>query len=149
MRHAAAKVATRHHRYQHSRHNSQRAGPVATCNISSKAAAAQVSPLPPSLSLLALLPQRGSCCIFFSRIEFGMLSTQMRLCRRRPQVAAAEAAVLAAAAHVACHRRQPGSEPTKSCCYFRQQFQLHYTRLSCLLWLPHNGDVFVFASAIS
>lgn len=94
---------------------------------------------PPSLSLLALLPQRGSCCIFFSRIEFGMLSTQMRLCRRRPQVAtaAAGAAVLAAAAaHVACHRRQPGSEPTKSCCYFRQQFQLHYTRLSCLPQLP-------------
>lgn len=48
--------------------------------------------------------------------------------------AVAVAAVLAAAAaHVACHRRQP----TKSCCYFRQQFQLHYTRLSCcLLWLP-------------
>lgn len=47
--------------------------------------------------------------------------------------AVAVAAVLAAAAHVACHRRQP----TKSCCYFRQQFQLHYTRLSCCrLWLP-------------
>lgn len=42
-----------------------------------------------SISLsIALLPQRSSC-IFFSRIEFGMLSTQMRLCRRgrrRPQL---------------------------------------------------------------
>lgn len=77
---------------------------LATCrpgrdlqHILKSCSCAASSPFLPSPSLLflslslsiALLPQRSSCCIFFSRIEFGMLSTQMRLCRRgrrRPQL---------------------------------------------------------------
>lgn len=162
-RQAAEAAATRHHHHQHSRHNSQRAGPVATCNISSKAAAARL-PLPSSpLSLLsvtislsiALLPQRSSC-IFFSRIEFGMLSTQMRLCRRgrsRPQLQQQWQWLQSLQQQQHMWHATDASQPKVVAIFGNNSSSITLASVAasfgCLLLLPHNGDVFVFAFAIS
>lgn len=167
-RQAAEAAATRHHHHQHSRHNSQRAGPVATCNISSKAAAARL-PLPSSLSpsFLSPFPSQSLYCRSAAVVYFS-LELSLECCQRKCAYVAAAAAV------PSCSSSGSGCSPcsSSSTCGMPQTpanqklllfsatipAPLHSPQLlpplaasccCCLLLLPHNGDVFVFAFAIS
>lgn len=93
---AAEAAATRHHHHQHSRHNSQRAGPVATCNISSKAAAARL-PLPsflPPLSSSSPFPSQSLYCRSSAAVVvYFSLELSLECCQRKCAYVAAAAAV--------------------------------------------------------
>lgn len=162
MGHAAAKVATRHHHHQHSRHNWQRAGPVATCNISSKAAAAQaappISPLPSHPSPYSLYCRSVAVVVYFS------LELSLECCQRKCAYVAAVPKLQQQQGQQSLQQRQRRhmwhatdasqavSQPKVVAIFGNNSSSITLASVawrSCLLWLPHNGDVFVFASAIS